>query len=243
MSLTIQAIVWIDMVGYRWPTWQRAIDDFIQTYLMGRLPGGWWKWLGRATLYRAEHLTTNSVLWVNVIELVLLIFTGTVIVVVLNISWPFLQALVVMLCLFLIWKTLSLFAVRKSEFCHWNSLWRVILWCVGYTAAWLLGAIILFLLAAPFGAKSFSMIDAIRFGTISGIVGLLLQFIPISTLFRDLTLFALLNRFMDISQIVVVIFTIRLLYGIGDLVSAWVVALTLFVVRRTSEQKLRSPQL
>lgn len=232
ISLLIQAIIWIDMMGYRQHDWQRAIGDFIQTYLMGRLPGGWWKWLGRATAYRAEHLSTISVLWVNVTELLLLIFTGLIIVLILSISSFPIQVLICILYPVTVWKLLSIVMNRKPEFHHWKILWRVIMWCSGYAIAWFLGAFILFRLVAPFSTVPFSIIDALRLGTISGIVGMILQFLPVSTLFRDITLFALLNPFMDLPQIMMVIFAMRLMYGISDLAAGWGISLVLLIMRR-----------
>ncbi len=232
LSLIIQAAIWIDMIGYRRHDWQRAIDDFIQTYLMGRLPGGWWKWLSRVTVYRAEHLSTKAAFWVNTTELALLILTGITIVFVLCIPALLFQLVIVILYPLIVWKVLASLVTQNSEFNHWRSFWRVGWWCTGYTTAWLLGAFILFILSTPFISKPLSIIDALRLGTISGIVGLILQFIPISTLFRDLTLFALLDQFMEVPQIVLTIFAIRLIYSISDLISAWGISLILFVIRR-----------
>lgn len=237
ISLLIQAIIWIDMMGYRQYDWQRAIDDFIQTYLMGRLPGGWWKWIGRITAYRAEHLSTTSVFLVNVTEFLLLIFTGLIIILILSISSLFVQVLMAILYPFIVWRVFSVLVARKSEFHHWRILWRVILWCSGYTIAWVLGAFILLRLVVPFSPVPFLIVDALRLGTMSGVVGMILQFLPVSTLFRDITLFALLDSFMDLPQIVVVVFSIRLIYGVSDLISAWSISLVLFLLRRYQRKR------
>lgn len=231
-SLIIQAVIWIDMMGYRQHDWQRAIDDFIQTYLMGRLPGGWWKWIGRATTHRAAHLSTASVFWVNVTEFGLLIFAGLSIILILSIPSLFVQTLIAILYPVIVWRSFSVLVARKPEFHHWLALRRVILWCSGYTIAWMLGAFILLRLVVPFSPEPFSIIDALRMGTMSGVVGMILQFLPVSTLFRDITLFALLDSFIETPQIVMVVFAIRLIYGVSDLVAAWGVSLALFLLRR-----------
>ena len=239
-SLVIQATIWINMIGYRQQNWYQGFDDFMQTYLMGRLPGGWWKWLGRVTVYRALHLSKTTVLWVSIAELVLLTMSGTSIIIVVSLSSPIWQSLTVLLSLILSWLFFKLLIVRRPECYHLRSSWQLIWYWCGYSTAWLLGATILYLLAAPLSVTPLTLKDTVLLSTMSGLAGLVLQFLPISALLRDLALGALLNRFMDLPQVVIVVFIIRIIYNLSDMSSSLITSAILLLMRHRSTNEPRS---
>jgi len=240
ISLVIQATIWISMIGYRQQHWYQGFDDFIQTYLMGRLPGGWWKWLGRITVYRALHLSKTTVLWVSVAELALLTISGASIIIVVSLSSPIWQSLTVFLSLILAWLFFKLFIVRRPECHHLGSPWQLIWYWCGYSVAWLLGATILYLLAAPLSVTPLSLKDTVLISTMSGLAGIVVQFLPISALLRDIALGSLLNRFMDLPQIVIAVFMIRIIYSLGDMASSWITSIILLLMRHRLTNKPRS---
>ncbi|MGQ9612265.1 MAG: hypothetical protein ACUVSL_16190 [Chloroflexus sp.] len=229
-SLSIQMTIWIDMIGYKQTQWKYAIDDFIQTYLMGRLPGGLWKWVGRITVYRAHHLSKTTAVWVNIMEVSLLITSGVIILLLLKLSSIVLQITVLGVYFLLVWLIMFLVAVIKPELTHWKVFHRSFFWCMGYSISWLLGSYILFLLVSPLSGLPFSLWDAVFVGILSGIAGQLLQFIPVSTLLRDLTLFALLGKLLTVPQIILVVFALRVMYSLSDIVSSWVITLAVSLI-------------
>jgi len=231
LSLLIQAAIWMDMMRYSRCDWKHAIEDFMQTYLMGHLPGGWWKWLGRITVYRAKHLSAAAIFWINVVEFVLLVTSGLSLVL-FQILPLNLKLTLFPIFLILTWWIISISVKSKLNLNYRQSVTRVFYWWIGYVIAWILGAIILFLLVNSISTSQFSLHDAIFIGTTSGITGQVLQFIPVSLLFRDLTMVTLLNKFMDIPQTIVVIFALRIIYSFSDIMWTWVISLVVNVINR-----------
>src|SRR5690349_12845868 len=75
-SFLVQLTIWSDMMGYGRGERMGAMEDYIRTTFMGRLPGGLWKIVGRMTIYRAPRLTSRAILAVNLIEVLLLLLTN-----------------------------------------------------------------------------------------------------------------------------------------------------------------------
>jgi hypothetical protein len=222
LSLSIQAAIWIDLMGYRPGERRAALADYIQTTLMGRLPGGWWKWFGRVTVYRAAHLSTRAILLVNLIELLLLMLTaGIVIALLLPIAWYWRLLAIAVQSLAvggLLWRLAPIVPGLQRRFIFL----RAVVWSSGYILAWGCGALILYLLAQPFSRMQLDLFVVLRLTCLSGVVNLLFQLLPVSLLFRDLTLLALLGSFMSSAQAVVVIFALRLVSSVCELLSSWI---------------------
>lgn len=222
ISFLVQGGVWIDMMGYRRSDWHTAINDYVQTNLMGRLPGGWWKFLGRVTIYRASHVSIRTIVAINLFELLLLLLAGaSLLTLVALTSWPVKMALIA--SQFSIAIVLIRYLVVAVPHLKRRSAGRILFWYGAYAFAWWCGALILHLIAVPFSPSSFRVTDAVRLATLSGIVNMAFQFLPVNLLFRDLTLFTLLEPFMSFSHAIVLIFALRLIYSIGELLSSWLV--------------------
>lgn len=233
LSLLVQGGVWIDMMGYRRSEWHTAINDYVQTNLMGRLPGGWWKFLGRVTIYRAAHVSTRAILAINLFEALLLLLAGaSLLTLVARAAWPVKAALIVVQ--FSIALVLIRYLAVATPDLKRRSAGRILLWYGAYAIAWGCGALIMYLIAVPFSASSFQVTDAVRLATLSGIVNMAFQFLPVSLLFRDLTLFTLLDPFMSSSHAIVLIFALRLIYGVGELLSSWLVIGCAEMLRRSN---------
>ncbi len=226
-SIVIQAMIWIDMIGYKHYSRRQGLDDFVQTYLMGRLPGGWWKWIGRITVYRASHLSLSSAIQVSLTEFLLLISSGVALAIAVSATHWAIAVTVVVLYAILLWRLLITLASTKPEFQHWHLFSRVFRWCIGYIIAWILGACILFILILSLQVNPLPFLQIMQISLISGIVGQLLQLLPISALVRDLTLSTLLYQFLSIPQIVVIVFMFRLVYGLGDILSSSFISLAI----------------
>ncbi len=222
LSLSIQAAVWIDLMGYRPGERRAALADYIQTTLMGRLPGGWWKWFGRVTVYRAAHLSTRAILLVNLIELLLLMLAAGIVIALLSpIAWYWRLLAIVVQGLAaggLLWRLRPIVPGLQRRLIGL----RVVGWSGSYLLAWGCGALILYLLAQPFSRIPLDLSTVLRITCLSGVVNLLFQLLPVSLLFRDLTLLALLGSFMSSAQAVVVIFALRLVSSVCELISSWI---------------------
>lgn len=222
LSLSIQAAVWIDLMGYGSGERRMALTDYVQTTLMGRLPGGLWKWFGRVTVYRATHLSTSTILLVNLIELLFLFLSaGLLIALLFPVAWYWRLLALVVQCLLaggIVWRLTPLIPGLQRR---WILL-RAVGWCGSYMLAWGCGALILYLLAQPFSQTPLDLLTVLRLTCLSGVVNLLFQILPVSLLFRDLTLLALLGPFMSSPQAIVVIFALRLVSSICELLSSWI---------------------
>jgi hypothetical protein len=229
LSLMIQAAIWIDMMGYRAGEYRTAVEDYIQTTLMGRLPGGVWKLLGRITLYRAPRLSVRTILAINIFELFLLMLAAGIILFALTPIPAASLILVVIAAIGAGWVSIRKLAPVIPGLQRPAALLRLLLWLLGYMLAWLCGAAILYLLVTPFSGTALNLADALRLACASGVVNLIFQFLPVSLLFRDLTLVVLLVPFMSQPQAIVAIFALRLVSSICELISSW---LLLGLVRR-----------
>lgn len=222
LSLSVQAAIWIDLMGYRSGERRLALADYVQTTLMGRLPGGLWKWFGRVTVYRAAHLSTSAILLVNLIELLLLLLTAGLLIALLFPTAWYWRLLVVaaqlLLASAIVWRLTPLVPGLQRRLI----VVRVAGWCAGYLLAWGCGALILYLIAQPFSQTPLDLVTVLRLTSVSGVVNLLFQILPVSLLFRDLTLLALLGPFMSSPQAIVVIFALRLVSSICELLSSWI---------------------
>lgn len=223
LSLLIQAAIWIDLMGYRSGERRVAIEDYVQTTLMGRLPGGLWKWFGRVTVYRAQHLSTRAILLVNLIELLLLLLSAGLVLALLSaLAWQW-QLLAIaaqaLVAAGLVWRLRPLVPGLQRKLI----VLRVLIWCGAYALAWGCGAAILYLLVQPFSQAPLDLVAALRLACLSGVVNLVFQILPVSLLFRDLTLLALLGPFMSSPQALVAIFALRLVSSVCELLASWLV--------------------
>jgi hypothetical protein len=219
LSLLFQTVIWIDLMGYQLSEYPVAVEDYVQTNLMSRLPGGIWKLIGRMTIYRTPRLSAGAVLVINLFELLLLILSAGLIVSLLLPLAPGWRALIVGGILVALGLSVRRLGGLVPGLQRPLPLLRPLIWLAGYLLCWLGGAALAYLIFLPFASLSF--LDLLLPVTLSGMVSLALQFLPISLLFRDLTLVTLMAPFMSPSQAIVAIFALRLVSSVCELLASW----------------------
>lgn len=220
-SFLVQFAVWTDLLGYGRGERRGALEDYIRTTFMGRLPGGLWKLVGRMTIYRAPRLSSRTILAINLVELLLLLIANGMALLAFSAlpAWMRLAGLTVLLL------TLLLLASRSARFIpslqQRHKLLRALAWGGGYLISWVCGGLIIYLILTPFSASAITFQRAIGLWCISGAIGLLLQVLPLSMLFRDATLVTLLQPIMPLHRAIVAAFAVRVVMMVCELISGW----------------------
>jgi hypothetical protein len=219
-SLLLQFTIWLDLMGYRRIEWSRALDDYIRTNFMGRLPGGVWKIVGRMTVYRGPRLPARAILAINLVEIFLMLLSsGVVILLSSAISWQLRIAGLGSLVLVLLLLALSVSRTQPAlRSVHQPTRW--VIWTAGYCFSWICGGLITYLVIAPFDAVT-TFADGLRYWCIAGATGVLLQAIPLNVLIRDATLVALLQPFMPLANAIIAALAVRLVMLVCDLAIGW----------------------
>ncbi len=230
VSLLVQFGIWSNLMGYRLSEQAQALDDYIRTILMGKLPGGLWKLFGRMTLYRPSRLSPRFVLALNFIELlVALLANGLLVLLVSPLAWQIRIGLLASIVVALIVIPTRL----PQSLVHLRNPLQWVGWVTGYVMAWMCGALIAHFVISSFnGAVTLS--DAIRYWCSAGAIGLVLQVLPLSMLVRDVTLVAFLQPSMPLATAIIAAFTLRLILMICELVNGWLLLGVAWVTRRSS---------
>jgi hypothetical protein len=235
LSLLVQFLIWVDLMGYQGHEYPRALEEYICTTFLGWIPGGVWKYVGRMTIYRAPRLSSRAILMNNLVEICLLLLAnGSILLAVSPLPWPYRLAgggillLVLVLLSRAIAPSLPSFASPSSPASaappragRWT-VWTVwMVWTGGYGLAWLCGGAITFLVVSAFHVPLL-LSDALAYWCIAGASGILMQALPINALVRDVTMTMLLTRTgMPLSEAVIAAFALRLMMLACELSLGW----------------------
>jgi hypothetical protein len=240
-SFTIQWLAWADLSGYRRYEWRDALDQYVRTTFMARLPGGLWKIAGRMTVYRAPRISPRAALAVALVELALLLATSAALLLLMtSLDWWLRAggglALVV---------TLAVVASRTGGLVpglQRGHRWlRWPLWSAGYALSWISGGLMVYLMIRMLGyAGAVPVVESIKLWCISGAAGLALQFIPVSALFRDGTLVVLLQPLVPLHIAVLAALLMRLAMMVFELATGW--ALLGLLRLQASQRILQHPE-
>lgn len=219
-AFLIQFAVWMDLMGYPGRLTRRALEDYIRTTFMGRLPGGFWKLVGRMTVYRAPGHSSKTIIIINLLELAIALLASALLLVIL---WPITLWLRIASGTAVI-ASMFVLMIQSSRLLPSNPVFRKAThwlgWWIGYVVSWLCGALIVYIIVSQF-SSSLTIYDIIRYWCLASAAGLLLQILPLSTLLRDATLVALLQPHMPIARAVIAAFAIRATLTICELLIGW----------------------
>lgn len=255
LSLIIQFVIWVDLMGYQRTELGRATEEYISTIFMGMLPGGLWKIFGRMTVYRAPRLTANTILMINLVEPLLLLLANAVVLLSINtLDWMTRLAGFTTLVVLT-----GIAAVRLSRplppFQHADgsdsgsgndnsngnvhslaAFIRWLLWIGGYVVVWLLAGKIIFLVLTHYGIP-LTYAQAVSYWCIAGVAGLVLQALPVNALVRDATLVALLvQASISLPVAIIAAFAIRLIMMTSELTIGWTLLGGIWLSRRGTQQ-------
>lgn len=224
LSLGLQAVVWTGLVsqmtGRRWGWWDVGV--YYATHLTRRLPGAPWYMAGRAMIYQERDRGGEAALAASLLEWGGMLATAG--------GWVAVGkrglagGLGVGLGLALI--ALAWGRLRRSDRLPGRvrslaalSARRILLAWVAYSAAWVLGGAILYLLVrAAMPGTPGNLLTFTSTWAISGAISMLALAIPAGLGIREVTLTALLQPSLGTGLSVVVALLIRALFTTGDLV-------------------------
>jgi hypothetical protein len=238
-SLLVQFLIWMDLMGYQRIETSRAIEEYVNTLLMGMLPGGLWKIFGRMTMYRAPRLSANTILMINLVEmLLLLVANATVLLLIIPLGWSLrIVGLLVLLLAVAVLRTrlspsLPSFQKHRSAGLSISTLLHWWLWIGGYMIAWVCGGAITLLVLSGFGI-SLSFVQALSYWCVASAAGLVLQAIPINAIIRDATIVALLvQTSLPLPEAIIVAFALRLMMMASEVSISWTSLGIIWLIRR-----------
>lgn len=232
VSLILQAMNWNIIVGNKSSTLTNNIEIYFKTLLMRRLPGGFWHWHGRVSLYNnaIEH-TSNKIGKANSIEFLGLVLSGaTTFLLVEHFYWGWVLFTFSYLLLFYLGKEKNKKKVSKF-------LVPLIL-LLSYMVCWLMGGLILYTLLTYISPTiNIMLLKSISFWVITGTVGTVFFFMPVTGIFRELTLTALLSPYLEFSKIILLSLLIRVILYLCD-VSVSLIGLGIITLNNKKSSKI-----
>lgn len=231
VSLILQAMNWNIIVGNKYSNLTNNIEIYFKTLLMRRLPGGFWHWHGRVSLYNnAIEQTSNKIGKANTIEFLGLVLSGaTTFLLVEYFCWGWMLFFFSYLVLFYLGKEKHKKRVAKY--------FVPLILLLSYMICWLMGGLILHTLLTYISPKiSITLLKSIAFWVITGTVGTVFFFMPVTGIFRELTLTALLSPYLDFSKIILLSLLIRVILYLCD-VSVSLIGLGLIALNNKKSSK------
>ncbi|MDF1520274.1 MAG: hypothetical protein P1P73_07310 [Brevefilum sp.] len=211
VSLILQAMNWDIIVGNKYSNLTNNIEIYFKTLLMRRLPGGFWHWHGRVSLYNnAIEQKSNKIGKANTIEFLGLVLSGaTTFLLVEHFYWGW---------VLFIFSYLVMFHLEREKFSNDVSKYLVpLILLFSYMICWFMGGLILDTLLTYISPTiSITLLKSISFWVITGTVGTVFFFMPVTGIFRELTLTALLSPYLDFSKIILLSLLIRVILYLGD---------------------------
>ncbi len=221
ISYGLQLGVWASLMGYGWNERRGAINDYVCTTFMDRVPGGIWKIVGRMTIYRAPHLTPRTILAINILEPVLLLVANASILLVVSALSPTLR-MVASLAFVGVLTLIVTTAPRFISTLRGRGLaLRWLFWLSSYVGCWLCGGLLVYTLFWPLIQSNFTWSTALHLWCLSGAVAVVLQLLPLSSLFRDVTLVALIKPFLPLHRVLIAVLALRLIVLTSELLIGW----------------------
>lgn len=217
VSLIFQAVNWNFIVNRNFSKPINNIEIYFKTLLMRRLPGGFWHWHGRVNLYNNSNTQpTKKISRANTVEFLGLIFSGAI-------TFLIMEHLYFGLVIFF-FSYLILFFLTREKHKVLSSYIIPFFLILSYIICWLMGGYILHTLfnyVSPI--PNLGLTRSISFWVITGTIGTIFFFMPITGIFRELTLTALLSNYLDFSKIILLSLLIRLTLYICDVILSLIV--------------------
>lgn len=230
VSLILQAVNWNFIVNRNFSKPINNVEIYFKTLLMRRLPGGFWHWHGRLNLYNNLNTQpTKKISKANAVEFLGLIFSGAI-------TFLLMENLYFGVVIFLFSFLVLFFFTREKHKALSNYLIPIFL-ILSYIVCWFMGGYILHTLfnyVSP--TQSLGLTKAISYWVITGTIGTIFFFMPITGIFRELTLTALLSNYLEFSKIILLSLLIRIaLYVCDVILSLLVLGLIMIIKRRSTE--------
>lgn len=236
ISLLLQFSVWIRLFSFHHRVGWRDMEIYARMILVRRLPGGIWHWFGRAALYTATTKVRTKVVWFgSLMEWgMLILIAGSISVIKLD-AVPISAR--VLLSALMVGGTIALAVTWQPHTrAWWLRLAEAALWVLLYGAAWLIGGIILYLVAGAAGANQLEWATAVGVWALAGGVSMVITIVPAVIGVQEVSLVFLLQPFLPVSAALLVALLLRLLFTLSDALwglTGWAIA-TLALRKKTA---------
>ena len=189
------------------------MEIFYKSMLMRRLPGGFWHWVGRSNLYEGtQYKPQRGVGLANWIEWLLLILSGVT-------TYFFSIKCVYGGVAFIITYVVIFFLIKKNSKGFKSPIFNSLLLILIYLISWLLGSIIFYaLIDNIFQDVLISFWKSVSVWSITGTISTIGFFLPGGLFIRELSLMALLESYLNYSEVILLGLVIRVIFLICDIV-------------------------
>lgn len=218
LSLIAQFFIWVQLLGYQRSFQWFDLVVYAKSILLKRLPGGMWHWVGRTIMYReVTQISPRNVMLANLFELC--VFIGVAMIIFLA-GWQELQIAVRVFLgslgsIALGWLLYSWLPGVDFVF---QKIIVVVRIFVLTAFSWFLGAAIVWLLVVSTDDVPFGIGDALWIWAISGGISMMIIVIPSGLGLREITLSALLVRFITLPEAIMVAVLIRFIFIGADII-------------------------
>jgi len=242
LSLLLQFFVWTRLFSFHHHDGWRDMEIYARMILVRRLPGGIWHWLGRATLYTATtNVRTKVVVFGNLMEWGMLILIGGGISMIELDAVPISARILLSVLLFSGAMALA-FTWQPRMRAWWLRLGEAALWIFLYGVSWLIGGIILYLIARAAGTNQLEWAKAVGVWALAGAVSMLITIVPAVIGAQVVSVVFLLRPYLPIPAALIVGLVLNLLFMLSDALwglTGWAIASLVLRKRTVSSDLLR----
>jgi hypothetical protein len=212
-SLLVQGMGWSVILNGSFSHFFSDMEIFFKSMLMRRLPGGFWHWIGRSNLYEGvEFKPQRGVGLANWTEWLFLILSGVTI-------YFLCTKLIYGGIAFAISYVIIFFLINKTSKNNTAAIFYALLVILIYLVSWLFGGIILHaLIKNIFQNVLISFSKSVSVWAITGTISTISFFVPSGVFIRELSLIALLENYLNYSEVILLGLVIRIIFLICDIV-------------------------
>ncbi len=213
VSLIFQFLCWFLFINGNMENMLEDLSVYLSALLMRRMPGGFWHWVGRSTLYvNPDKEKTSNISSGNLIEWITLILVGMSSYLIFGGHlWGIIFLGIAYL--FLLYR----FTRKRVEKIFIYLLPIIVISL--YLLCWTFGGYILSMLGNRLAPDSTLQINQyISFWSLTGASSTLLFFLPGGLGIREVSLTYLLNPYLAFSQIILLALQLRLVFLFSELI-------------------------
>jgi hypothetical protein len=222
LSYTLQFAIWAGLMGYPAGMKIDALRDYVNSTLMGRLPGNMWKLLGRLTIHKTSAVSSRTVLLVNLTEMLIIGLGNAILLIILWSGQALAQIGLAVIAAAILGAAIR---INQPYLMQGRSrIWSWLVWLACAMGAWLAGGIFIYLLVNPFfvlAKASINLLTVIVIWCRVGAAGLVLQIVPLGSFLRDATLVVFLQTSIPLSHALIAATVVRLALLVSDIGIGW----------------------
>lgn len=221
--------------------WRKNINIYFLTLAARRLPGSIVHVIGRVGLYKHYGYSGNRIALASFVEYLMIIGSGVILTIffsffnlkIFNEIWGFLFIGLFFLIVLVNPKSVSYInkKIRVNGGRSKIKFTKILSWIIGYSLIWLCGGFFLFLIILSVKPDvSISWIQSIFPWLSSGVVGMIITFLPSGLGAVEITLSYILSSHLTLSLAISVAFLSRIIQTVLDMVISTIIYFILKVI-------------